>query len=122
MSATTSQPTIASDDGLLPGVVDIDGPRTRSARRTRWRMAAPAVVRVASAHGPVPSGPPTAANLLFGWTLEPDIAFVLGLMAVVSIQLVRRVNRAHPGNRVPPQRSICFLAALGVIAFALMSG
>src|SRR5262245_45105309 len=40
-AASTSQPTIASDDGLLPGVVDIDGPRTRSARRTQWRETAP---------------------------------------------------------------------------------
>src|SRR5262245_12511930 len=38
MAAAMSQPTIASDDGLLPGVVDIDGPRTRSARRTPCRF------------------------------------------------------------------------------------
>src|SRR5436190_5101753 len=35
ITAATSQPTIVRDDGLLPGVVDIDGPRTQSARRTR---------------------------------------------------------------------------------------
>src|SRR6478609_6079855 len=40
MTAATSQPTIVRDDGLLPGVVDIDGPRTQSARRTRNRASA----------------------------------------------------------------------------------
>src|SRR6476661_4969133 len=29
-TAATSQPTIAPEDGLLPGVVDIDCPRTRA--------------------------------------------------------------------------------------------
>src|SRR5262249_39208250 len=76
----------------------------------------------ASAHGPVPADPPTALNLLFGWQLEPDVVFFLGLVAIVWIRFVRQVNRAHPANPVPRQRSICFLAGLAVVAVALMSG
>jgi putative copper resistance protein D len=85
-------------------------------------VAALGLAARASAHGPVPADPPTAVNLLFGWTIEPDVALVLALIAFVWIRFVRQVNRAHPANPVPRQRSICFLAGLAVIAFALMSG
>ena len=80
------------------------------------------VASTASAHGPVPADPPTALNLLFGWSIEPDVALGLGLAAFVWIRFVRQVNRAHPANPVPRRRSICFLAGLAVIAFSLMSG
>jgi len=85
-------------------------------------VAALGLAARASAHGPVPADPPTAVNLLFGWTIEPDVALVLALIAFVWIRFVRQVNRAHPANPVPRRRSICFLAGLAVIAFSLMSG
>lgn len=74
------------------------------------------------AHGPVPAEPPTLLGLAFGWTLEP--AVVLPLLATVLgwIWIVRRIDRLHPDNPVPVRRSVAFLAGLGVIAVALMSG
>jgi len=85
-------------------------------------IAAAAVAGVANAHGPVPAEPPTAANLLLGWTIEPAVLLALVVAAVVWARLVRQVNRAHAANPVPRSRTICFLAGLGVIAVALMSG
>jgi putative copper resistance protein D len=99
-----------------------------SRRRTFGRavpiggLAALAASGVASAHGPVPAEPPSAANLLFGWTIEPAVFLVLVAAAVVWVRLVRQVNRAHPANPVPRRRTVCFLLGLGAVAVALMSG
>ncbi len=84
--------------------------------------AAAGAAGTVSAHGPVPAEPPSAAIILFGWTLEPAVVLTLGVAAVVWIRFVRQVNRAHPANPVPRRRSVFFLAGLGAIAFALMSG
>jgi putative copper resistance protein D len=77
---------------------------------------------VVSAHGSADVGPPDVAAFLFGWSVEPLPAIPLAVAAVVWLVAVRRVNRAHPANPVPRVRSAAFLAGLGAIAIALMSG
>ena len=74
------------------------------------------------AHGPVPTEPPTAGSLLLGWTFEP--LPTLGLLVAVGWWLwaVRRVDAAHPANRVPRRRTVSFLAGMTALAFALLSG
>jgi putative membrane protein len=74
------------------------------------------------AHGPVPAEPPSLLNLALGWSFEP--AVVLPLLAAIAgwIWIVRRIARDHPANPVPRRRTVAFLAGLGVIAVALMSG
>ncbi|MDQ2964899.1 MAG: cytochrome c oxidase assembly protein, partial [Chloroflexota bacterium] len=74
------------------------------------------------AHGTVDVGPPDAAGLLFGWTVEPIIAISLIVTALAWVAAVRRVNAAHPANPVPPIRTAAFLGGLLAIAVALMSG
>ncbi|MGK2850246.1 MAG: cytochrome c oxidase assembly protein [Candidatus Limnocylindrales bacterium] len=83
-----------------------------------WLAAAPAV----SAHGATPSEPPTAASLLFEWTLEP--LPTLGIVVALAVwwRLVGRVNAAHPANPVPRRRSVAFALGLAAIAVALLSG
>lgn len=75
-----------------------------------------------AAHGPVPAEPPTAADLLFGWTFEPIPT--LGIVVAVWWWLwaVRRVDAQHPANRVPRRRTIAFLSGMVALAFALQSG
>jgi putative membrane protein len=85
-------------------------------------VAAASIAGTVSAHGPVPAEPPSFANVLFGWTLEPGVVLGLGIGAIVWIRFVRQVNRSHPGNPVPRRRSVFFLSGLGAIAVALMSG
>ena len=41
---------------------------------------------------------------------------------MVDDTIVGRIDRAHPANPVPRRRTVAFLAGLGVIAIALMSG
>ncbi len=76
----------------------------------------------ASAHGPVPTDPPTAATLLLGWTFEPIPT--LGIMVAVWWWLwaVRRVDALHPGHPVPRRRTVAFLGGMTAIALALLSG
>ena len=85
-------------------------------------VAALAVAGVALAHGPVPPIPPDPLNLAFGWTPEPAVLLPLLAAAAGWLRLVGRIDRAHPANPVPRRRSVAFLAGLGVIAVALMSG
>ena len=84
-----------------------------------WSILAAAPVL---AHGPVPAGPPTALNLLFGWNLEPAVVLPLLVAAYGWIWAVRRIDRAHPASPVPRRRSVVFLAGLAAIAIALLSG
>ena len=74
------------------------------------------------AHGLVPAEPPTAANLLLGWSFDPVIW--LGIIAAVAAWsiAVRRVNAHHPASPVPRARTVAFLLGLTAIAFALQSG
>jgi len=73
-------------------------------------------------HGSVPTEAPTAANLLLGWTFEP--LPTIGIVVTIWWWLwaVRRVDRAHPTNRVPRRRTVAFLAGMAALAFALLSG
>jgi putative copper resistance protein D len=50
------------------------------------------------------------------------VALPLLVAALVWIRLVGRVDRAHPANPVPRRRTVAFVAGLGAIAIALMSG
>ena len=106
------------------------GGRLRPAIRVRVALAGGAASAAAwsfgaapaLAHGTAPAEPPSFASLLFGWTLEPAVALPLLVAALVWIRLVGRVDRAHPANPVPRLRTVAFLAGLGAIAVALMSG
>ena len=80
------------------------------------------VPAVALAHGPVPSEPPGAANLLLGWTFEPLPTLGIAVAAALWWRAVRSVDRAHPANPVPRRRSIAFGGGLAAIALALLSG
>jgi cytochrome c oxidase assembly factor CtaG len=82
-------------------------------------LAAPSAV---AAHGVVTEGPPTVANLLFGWTFEPAVVIPLVASALLWRYAVRRVNAQHPANPVPRIRSLTFYAALAAVAVALDSG
>jgi len=75
-----------------------------------------------SAHGPVPTDPPTAASLIFGWIFEPIPT--LGIVVAVWWWLwaVRRVDGLHPGHPVPRRRTAAFLGGMTALAFALLSG
>ena len=76
----------------------------------------------AAAHGPVPAEPPSAATLLFGWTFEALPTIGIAVAAVWWWWAVRRVNAAHPTNRVPVRRSVAFAAGMSALALALVSG
>ena len=101
-------------------------------------MASPIVVPVAAvalvavvwlggahsvlAHGTVVEGPPDPVALAFGWTWEPAVTLGLLVAGIGWLAAVRRVNRAHPANRVPRFRSVAWFAGLAAIAVALLSG
>jgi cytochrome c oxidase assembly factor CtaG len=102
----------------------------RTGRRawTRARACALAALSMAvmagpaAAHGSVPSGPPDAGSLLFGWTIEPVPA--LAILAALGWWrwAVGRIDNAHPANRVPRRRTAAFVGGMATIAIALMSG
>ena len=73
-------------------------------------------------HGTAPADPLSIASLLLAWTFEPAVALPLVVAAAVWLRLVYRVDQAHPANPVPRRRTAAFLAGLGAIAVALMSG
>jgi len=75
-----------------------------------------------AAHGVVTEGPPTVANLLFGWIFEPAVVIPLLAALLVWRYAVRRVNAEHPANPVPRIRSVAFYGALLAVAVALDSG
>jgi putative copper resistance protein D len=82
-------------------------------------LAAPAAL--AHGGGGVPP-PPEPAIFLFDWTFYPQIAVGLVVASVLYVAGVRRVNRAHPANPVPPDRPAFFLLGMACLAVALMSG
>jgi cytochrome c oxidase assembly factor CtaG len=75
-----------------------------------------------AAHGPPPADEPTFLNLALGWTFEPFVAVPLAALAVGWLVMVDRIDRRHPGSPVPVTRTVAFMAGLGTIAIALMSG
>jgi len=76
----------------------------------------------AAAHGIVPTEPPTVASLLLGWTFEPLPTLAIVVAAGWWSWAVHRVNAAHPTKPVPRQRTAYFLAGLGALALAMISG
>ena len=74
----------------------------------------------ALAHGtaaPAPAFP----DVLLAWRFDALAAITLALAAGAYVWAVRRVNRAHPGNRHPRNRSWLFLGGLAAIGLALLS-
>ncbi len=64
---------------------------------------------------------PTLSSIFTTWSGEllPWIGITLAIVGYVA--LVRQVNRAHPGNRVPNLRMAAWLAGVATIAVALVS-
>lgn len=105
-------------------------------RRTGWRgrllgllaassaglAAALVAAAPVAAHGPAPSDPPDAANLLLGWTFEPLPTLGIAAALIWWAWAVRRVNATHPANPVPRRRTVAFVAAMTALALALLSG
>jgi putative copper resistance protein D len=60
--------------------------------------------------------------LLLGWTWEPIPTLAIAAIVTWWLWAVRRVDRAHPTNRVPRRRTVAFLAGMLALAFALISG
>jgi cytochrome c oxidase assembly factor CtaG len=77
---------------------------------------------VALAHGAGPPEAPSIDVILFAWQLDPLVSTGLLVAALGWLWIVRRVARLHPGNGVPPARSVAFFGGLLAIAMALMSG
>lgn len=100
-------------------------PATRRLRRALLVAVASlgAVPLPVAAHGgSVPAGPPDPATLLLGWSFDPLAWLPIVGLAVAWAWAVRRVNRAHPRNRVPRRRTIAFGAGLAAMLVALDSG
>jgi putative copper resistance protein D len=74
------------------------------------------------AHGGEIPPPPDLAAFVMGWSFHPQV--VLGLVgaAAAYVWAVRRVNVAHPDNRVPGDRPVFWLVGLACLAIALLSG
>jgi putative membrane protein len=72
------------------------------------------------AHGEV-APPPRLPDVLLAWRLDP--VPILGVVAAVLLYAwaVRRVNAAHPKNRVPSGRVAFWLAGCGALLLALVS-
>ncbi len=83
-----------------------------------WLAAAGPV----AAHGFAPAEPPSAANILFGWTFEPLPTLAIAVALGWWWWAVRRVNEAHPAHPVPRRRTVAFIGAQLALAFALISG
>jgi putative copper resistance protein D len=77
---------------------------------------------IANAHGTVVLPEPGPAEILLGWSFDPPVALPLLVAAFAYVWAVRRVNLAHPANRVPIARPVAFLGGLAAIAIALQSG
>jgi cytochrome c oxidase assembly factor CtaG len=87
-----------------------------------WIALALAMPRVVLAHGDGIPPEPSLEGFVFGWSFDPAIWIPLLLSAAAFLWAVRRVNDAHPGNPVPGDRTIAWLAGLAAIAVALQSG
>ena len=114
----------------------MEPPRTGTrapARARRWLGAlgaalatAAAVVALAPvvlAHGgTVPTEPPDAVSLLFGWSWDP-LVLLPALVALLAWRYgVGKVAREHPGHPVARRRTVSWVIGVGVIVFALGSG
>jgi putative membrane protein len=103
-------------------------PSGRRAARSAGMLAALPVltllgtpVVLAHSGGGVPP-PPDLAIFLFDWTFYPQVALSIIVASGLYLAAVRRVNRDHPANPVPPDRPAFFLLGMACLAVALMSG
>ena len=78
------------------------------------------VAPVAMAHGVAPA-PGSWADVLLAWSIEPHVILPLLGAWLVYRMAVRRVNAAHPGNRVPRFRVWSWNSGLLVLVLALCS-
>jgi cytochrome c oxidase assembly factor CtaG len=98
------------------------------ARRVLPRVAVPAalglgwltVAPLVLAHG-TPAPAPVLPDVLLAWSVDPTVVVPVALLGAAYLWAVRRVDRAHPANRVPPIRTVCWLLGLGTILLALQS-
>jgi putative membrane protein len=115
---------LATDDG--PAGDQATGrlrPAVASAIATALAVLAAALsAGPAAAHGPVPPDPPTALNLVFGWSYEPALILPVLAVAIGWWRMLSSIDRAHPQHPVPAVRRWSFLAGLGVVLIALQSG
>lgn len=102
-----------------PGPRSVIGPATAATVAAIVLFGAPPPTL---AHGPVPSEAPTIPNLLLGWSFDPWIWIPLVGAGFLWRWAVRRIDTAHPANRVPRHRSWAFVGALVAVAVALQSG
>ncbi|CAN5601650.1 cytochrome c oxidase assembly protein [soil metagenome] len=97
-------------------------------RRTVLRSALPSALAalllatpsVVLAHGQAPA-PLGLSTALTAWAFDPLVWSALLAAMLGYLALVRSVDRAHPGNRVPRRRVVAWLGALAVTAVALQS-
>jgi putative copper resistance protein D len=78
------------------------------------------VVPLVLAHG-TPAPAPVLPDVLLAWSVDPTVVVPVALLGAAYLWAVRRVDRAHPANRVPPIRTVCWLLGLAVILLALQS-
>jgi putative membrane protein len=74
----------------------------------------------ATAHGAALPAP-DAATSLTAWSFAPLPVTGIAVALILYVAAVIRVDRAHPGNRVPRRRIAAWIAGLAVIAVALFS-
>jgi putative copper resistance protein D len=97
-------------------------------RRSIWRAGAAvgvclgwlAAARSVVAHGAAAPAP-VLPDVLLAWSFDPSIVLPLVLSGAVYRLAVGRVNAAHPGNRVPQIRVVCWFGGLALIWVALQS-
>ena len=56
------------------------------------------------------------------WSFDPHVQLAIIIAAVLYVVAVRRVDRAHPSNRVPLSRTVAWLGGLVALEIALQSG
>ncbi len=74
------------------------------------------------AHGPGVPPEPTPWIVLTAWSFDPDVQLAIFGAAILYVLAVRRVDAAHPDNRVPRSRTIAWMAGLVTLEIALQSG
>ena len=79
-------------------------------------LAAP--VQAHGGSGPVPTDP---LGIGLAWHLDVPIMLALALAGAMYAAAVASVNEAHPRNRWPAQRTVCFALGLVALGLALIS-
>lgn len=113
------------NDGVISRVVSrrpvrvvlMSGPGTAGLVAAALWLAAAAPVAAHGTTGPAPVLP----DVLLAWSFDPTIIVPLAVLAIGYRWAVGRVDRAHPANRVPRVRLVCWLLGLGAILLALQS-